>query len=325
VARIRNIDILDDRGPMILVQEYVFDDRTLPVFRKPAEEDQDGFSLSPGVEVDRTAYWIFDATLLNMAQDIADPEILERFALIYRREDVAPTHVPTIASGQPEAFRTPPSYTIRTPICTASRTTSSTATTWGRSRSRLSKRRSHRVSLSCTSCWVGEPVEGESRGLIVIEVGLTQFVHQPSDILGVVFGKHAAREHEFLDGIAHILKPRFLGDGVYDRSLVGRRKQRFGATRLDPGDERIDLFLLVLDPDEIHVDELRQQAVWLAGDARILRRRASNSPGVQAVLAGCGRVASARRVASFSSNWAMGAAGSTEGGCSACHRVPPYF
>ncbi len=95
MARIRNVDILDDRDPLILVQEFVFDDRTLLVFRKPTEEDQGEFFLSPGVEVDRSASWVFDATLMDTAEDIGDPEILEQFALIYRREDVAPTHNPT--------------------------------------------------------------------------------------------------------------------------------------------------------------------------------------------------------------------------------------
>ncbi|MBV9279915.1 MAG: hypothetical protein JOZ41_07525 [Chloroflexi bacterium] len=54
--RVENVDILDDRDPVILIQRYVLPSRTYQVIRKPTSPTE-RFSLSPGVEVDPDAMW----------------------------------------------------------------------------------------------------------------------------------------------------------------------------------------------------------------------------------------------------------------------------
>ena len=111
MARVVNVDILDDRDPIILVQQYIFDDRTLLVFRKPTDEDGGMFTLSPGVEIDRSLNWgvdrILDDTAEDLASDSEDPEdsLSEVFALIYRAEDNPPWH-----TGEPSRQPVPIPY-----------------------------------------------------------------------------------------------------------------------------------------------------------------------------------------------------------------------
>lgn len=98
MAQIINVDILDDNEPLLLVQQFVFDDRTLLVIRKPTEEDGGDFHLSPGITLNRQQYWTVDRTLFETAEELGD-ESLEQFALIYRAEDNQPVSGPTHLSG----------------------------------------------------------------------------------------------------------------------------------------------------------------------------------------------------------------------------------
>ncbi len=98
MPQVVNVDILDDRDPIILVQQYIFDDRTLLVFRKPTDEDGGMFTLSPGVEIDRSLNWGIDTILEDTSEDLMsdeeepDESLLEVVAVIYRAEDNPPWH-----------------------------------------------------------------------------------------------------------------------------------------------------------------------------------------------------------------------------------------
>src|SRR5690348_5562005 len=60
--QILNVDILDDKEPHVLVQKYIYPDRTFQVFRKPTSPDE-RFEVSRGVEIDPDMYWHVPFTL----------------------------------------------------------------------------------------------------------------------------------------------------------------------------------------------------------------------------------------------------------------------
>lgn len=67
--QILNVDILDDKEPHILVQKYIFPDRTFQVFRKPTSPDE-RFEVSPGIKIDPDLYWHVPFTLTMTPDDL---------------------------------------------------------------------------------------------------------------------------------------------------------------------------------------------------------------------------------------------------------------
>jgi hypothetical protein len=92
-----NVDVLDDREPTVLVQKDIYPDRTFQVFRKPTDEDEE-FTVSPGVIVDRALFWGIGRPLFDTPDDLAllkdddEDDLLEVFALVYLDEDSPPVH-----------------------------------------------------------------------------------------------------------------------------------------------------------------------------------------------------------------------------------------
>lgn len=89
--QILSVDILDDKEPNVLVQKYVYPDRTFQVFRKPTSADEE-FVLSPGIEIDPDLYWRVSMFLFDSANDLAEDGILELFAVVYLDDENPPTH-----------------------------------------------------------------------------------------------------------------------------------------------------------------------------------------------------------------------------------------
>lgn len=88
--QIVNVDILDDKEPVILVQKYVYPDRTFQVFRKPTVEwEEEEFVVSPGVTIDRDLYWGITFTLFETTTELGE-DFWEIYALVYRDEENPP-------------------------------------------------------------------------------------------------------------------------------------------------------------------------------------------------------------------------------------------
>lgn len=88
--QILNVDILDDKQPHVLVQKYVYPDRTFQVFRKPTNSDEQ-FAVSPGIEIDRDIFWgvpIYFAT----GDEDDDDDLSEVFAAVYLDEENPPAY-----------------------------------------------------------------------------------------------------------------------------------------------------------------------------------------------------------------------------------------
>jgi hypothetical protein len=99
--QILNVDILDDKKPVVLVQRYIYPDISFQVFRKPTRPDE-VFSVSPGVIIDRDLFWRVSVTLSQTADEL-DDDMLEIFALVYFDEDNPPVYdsaVPSEANEQ---------------------------------------------------------------------------------------------------------------------------------------------------------------------------------------------------------------------------------
>lgn len=88
--QILNVDILDDKEPHILVQKYIYPDRTFQVFRKSTSPDEQ-FAVSPGIEIDSDLIWPVSILLLESADDL-DEDLDEFFATVYLDEDNPPTY-----------------------------------------------------------------------------------------------------------------------------------------------------------------------------------------------------------------------------------------
>lgn len=90
--QILNVDILDDKEPHILVQKYIYPDRTFQVFRKPTSSNEQ-FEVSPGIEIDRDLYWPISILLFETADEL-DEDMYEFFATVYLDEDNLPGYDP---------------------------------------------------------------------------------------------------------------------------------------------------------------------------------------------------------------------------------------
>jgi hypothetical protein len=83
-----NVDISDDKEPILYIQRYVYPHRTYQVIRKIWEEQTEGPFIPDPAYADK--YWSVNLTLTTEFDPEEDEELLEVFALIYLDEENPP-------------------------------------------------------------------------------------------------------------------------------------------------------------------------------------------------------------------------------------------